>query len=229
MSDTRTLPESESGRKTAAQVRLARAMTHELRNSLMVIGSMVRRIVRTNPEAATGETYDALMSSIERMELVLKDVDAFISTPLPVMKLQRIDDLIEAELEASNPQLQEKSIRPIISVSNPNIMAPVDAHLLRKAVSMIIREIIPSLAGGAVLHITVYDRDRDIEILFGEAASCGRLCDLYDPRLESRHWSTSLCLSTAHKIFTDHGGKMLLDPDSRTAFPILVRIPRSSF
>ncbi len=228
MSDAQTLLELESRGKTAAQVRLALTMSHELRNPLMVIGSMVRRIVRMNPEAATGEIYDALVSSIERMELVLKEVDAFITTPLPVPKLQRLDDLIEAELEALSRQLQEKSIRPIVSFSTPSIMAPVDALLLRRAVSMIVKEIIPSLAGGAILPITVYDGDREVEILFGEAASCDHFCDLYDARLESKHWSMSLCLSAAHKIFTDHGGKMLFDPDSRTAFPILVRIPRSN-
>ncbi|HPW67890.1 MAG: hypothetical protein WDA72_02440 [Desulfomonilia bacterium] len=54
-----------------------------------------------------------------------------------------------------------------------------------------------------------------------------RFCDLYDTELTSRPWSASLFLSAAHKILTDHGGNLLLDPQAHAAFPVIMRIPRS--
>ena len=65
--------------RTAAYVRLAQAMTHELRNPLTVIGGMVRRIARMHPQQEMGETREALMSSVQRMEVVLQEMEDFVS------------------------------------------------------------------------------------------------------------------------------------------------------
>jgi ectoine hydroxylase-related dioxygenase (phytanoyl-CoA dioxygenase family) len=61
----------------------------------------------------------------------------------------------------------------------------------------------------------------------GEAGHRERFRDLHDTELVSGHYGSSLFLDVAHKIFTDHGGSLLLDPRSHSAFPMIIRLPRT--
>ncbi len=213
--------------RTAAYVRLAQAMAHEMRNPLMVIGGMVRRIVRMHPQEEMGETREALMSSVQRMEIVLREVDDFVSIPFPLMRLQRIDRLIREEIQRCEQYWQCRSVNPLLSVRTPYVLVPVDPNLLRKAFSLVFKEILFTLPQGSPLPMSINDRDNELEILLGETLPSEHFCDLYDAELKSKPWSASLFLSAAHKILTDHGGNLLLDPQAHAAFPVIMRIPRS--
>ncbi len=213
--------------RTAAFVRLAQAMAHELRNPLMIIGSMVRRIARMHPQEEMGETREALMSSVQRMEVVLQNVDDFVSIPSPLVRLQRIDRLIREEIQCCEKYWQCRSVSPRLSVRTPYVLVPVDPNLLRKAFSLVLKEILFTLPQGSALPMSINDRDNELEIFLGETRPCEHFCDLYDTELTSKPWSASLFLSAAHKILTDHGGNLLLDPQAHTAFPVIMRIPRA--
>jgi K+-sensing histidine kinase KdpD len=213
--------------RTAAYVRLAQAMAHELRNPLMIIGGMVRKIARISPAEEINETVDALMNSVERMEMVLKEVDDFVKIPLPQMRLRRIDHIIQDEIERQESQLKNKSINAVLSVCTPHVMIPLDPHMLQKAVSMILKEVVLSMQQGSELSIKISDMNNEIEVVFGETDSMEYFCDLYDAELLSKPWSTSLFLSVAHKILADHGGRLLLDPRAQIAFPLILKLPRT--
>ncbi|HON37167.1 MAG: FHA domain-containing protein [Desulfomonilia bacterium] len=213
--------------RTAAYVRLAQAMTHELRNPLTVIGGMVRRIARMHPQQEMGETREALMSSVQRMEVVLQEMEDFVSIPSPLVRLQRIDRLVREEIQRCEKFWRCRSVSPRLTVRTPYVLVPVDPNLLRKAFSLILKEVLLTLPKGSPLPMSIDDRDNELEILMGETRSCERFCDLYDTELKSSPWSASLFLSAAHKILTDHGGTLLLDPKAHAAFPVIMRIPRS--
>jgi hypothetical protein len=104
-------------------------------------------------------------------------------------------------------------------------MVPVDAALIRKAVSMVLREIIFAIPDGANLNVSITDSGNDIDITFGEANRDARLSEPFGPALKDRPWSTSLFLNMAHKILTDHGGRLLLYPQSLSVMPVVMRIP----
>ncbi len=75
--------------------------------------------------------------------------------------------------------------------------------------------------------IVIQDCGNELEILMGGTDKNRRFCELFDLELESKPFSLGLFLNIANKIIADHGGKLLLDPDGRAVFPILIRIPRT--
>lgn len=131
--------------RAAAYARLAQAMAHELRNPLMIIGGLVRRIARKLGNEELGEPCAALVSSVERMEAILREVDEFVSIPFPLVRLQRIDRLITEEINQNRQHWQRRSVSPLLTVMTPYVIAPVDPRLIRKAFSMVFREILLSL------------------------------------------------------------------------------------
>lgn len=211
--------------RTAAFVRLAHSMAHEIRNPMMVIGGLARKIARIGPDHVNNDSFNAIISSVERVEKVLKEVDSFVRIPPPVKILSRIDRLVQEEINGHDEEWHNKSIRPALSVTTPHIMIPVDPGLIRKAVSMALREIIFALPHGAGLNISITDSGNKIDITFGNTDRHTHLSELFDPELKDRPWSTSLFLNMAHKILTDHGGRLLMDPNALSVLPVVMRIP----
>ncbi len=211
--------------RTAAYVRLAQAMAHEIRNPLMAIGGLVRRMARPEPPTAEGAKLQAVMSSVERIESVLREVDEFVRLPPPDRKLARIDQVIQEEIDAHEPFWQQRDIHPLLWVKAAHLMVPVDAELFRRAVSLIIREILPSLSRGSELRITVADAANEVRLHFGNPVEDSRLGDLADPELERKPWSLGLFLNLANKIISDHGGRLLVDVHGPSPLPLEVRVP----
>lgn len=211
--------------RTAAFVRLAHAMAHEIRNPMMVIGGLVRKMARTESDSSNHNSFSAIITSVDRVEKVLREVDSFVRIPPPEKALHRIDRLVQEEIDAHDEEWRKKSVRPSLSVTTSHVMVPVDAGLISKAVSMVLREIIFALPDGAKLHVSIANSGNDIDITFGEMDKDARLSEPFDPELDERPWSTSLFLNMAHKILIDHGGKLLMDPQALSVLPVVMRIP----
>ncbi len=212
--------------RKAAYVRLAQAMAHEIRNPLTSIGGLLRRLARSEP-GGLNEKLQPIMTSVERVEKVLKEVDNFVKIPPPQKKLEKIDHLIQEEIESHKSELQKNCLRPLLFVNTPHVLIPLDPDLFKKALSMIFKEIIFSLPQGSDFKLVIQDCGNDLEILIGEIDKQRHFRELFDPELKSKPWSLSLFLNIAHKILSDHGGKLLLDPEGYSAFPIIMKIPRT--
>ena len=230
-SATETLKETQARlidmERKAAYVRLAQAMAHEIRNPLMAIGGLVRRIARSVPEGSDSEKIQAITTLVERVEMVLREVDTFVKFPPHHKKLQRIDYLIQEAIEIHHSVSQRSGLRPVLCVNTPNVMVPLDSDHFKKALSMIFKELRVSIPEGSEFKVFVQDCGNDLEILIGEIGSDRHFCELFDPELERKPWSLGLFLNMAHKIISDHGGKLLLDPEGHSPFPIRVKIPRT--
>jgi hypothetical protein len=104
-------------------------------------------------------------------------------------------------------------------------MVPLDPDLFRKALSIIFKELLLSVPQGSDLKIAIRDFGSELDILIGEIDKDRRFCELFDPELQRKPWSLGLYLNIAHKIISDHGGKLLLDPQGPSAFPVIIRMP----
>ena len=211
--------------RTAAYVRLAQAMAHEIRNPLMAIGGLIRRMVQPASPGAEGAKVQAVVSSVERIESVLREVDQFVKLPAADRKLARIDEIIREELAEHDLLWQSKGVRPLVCVTATHLMIPVDPELLKKALSLIIREILPSVSPGSELKITLADSANEAVIGMGEIVDPERLCELASPALEKKPWSLGLFLNLAGKLVTDHGGRLLVDAQGHSPLPLVVTIP----
>lgn len=213
--------------RTAAYVALAQAMAHELRNPLMAIGGLVRRIARSESGDSNSPTVQAIVNLVERVEMVLKEVDDFVRIPLPTIKLERIDSLVQGVIENHDWQSLEDGLSPLLSVNTSNLMVPVDSDLFKKALSMIFNEILLGIPRGSKFTIFIQDFGNELEVLVGEVGKNRRSFAPFSSGMQSKPWSLGLFLNIAHKIICDHGGKILLDPQGHAAFPIIIRMPRT--
>ncbi len=213
--------------RMAAYARLAQAMAHEIRNPLMAMGGLTRRMARSAAESPGGEKLEAIVKSVERIEMVLREMDDFVKIPALQKKLTRIDQLIQEEMENHSCEWHERGVHAFLRVNTPHVMVPLDADLFKKALSMIFRESIPGLPRGSDFPVSIQDHGNEIEILIGDVDRSRPLSEPCDPEMQCKPWSLGLFLNIAHKIVSDHGGKLFLDPQASAAFPVMVRIPKT--
>jgi hypothetical protein len=213
--------------RKAAFVRLAQAMAHEIRNPLMAMGGMVRRIAQSGPESFSSAKFQSIIILVERIESILKTVDTFVTLSPPRLKLERIDHVIEEAIASHNWESLGEGHRPVLAVHTPHVMVPLDSDLFKKAISMIFREVLSSIPQGSSFEVGIQQAGDEVEISMGASAEAERFCEALDPALQSKPWSFGLFLNIAHKIISDHRGKVLLDPEGKAPFPVLIRVPRT--
>jgi GAF domain-containing protein len=213
--------------RSAAYVRLAQAMAHEIRNPLMVMGGMLRRLLKGNQELAQDARSDYILSSLARLENVLSEVDRFVQPSSPCRKFCRLDELLRGRLQESLDAHAAYRIHPVLTVTANNTVVSLDPDLFIKAVAMIFKEIVFAVPDIDSLLITIRDDNDFLEVVFGKLHEDSRLCSPFDPEVREAPWSLGLFLNIAHKILSDLGGAILLDSRAGKPLPVVMKIPRS--
>jgi nitrogen fixation/metabolism regulation signal transduction histidine kinase len=213
--------------RTAAYVRLAQAMAHEIRNPLTAIGGLIRRIPQVEDDESGKSKVRAIVNLVERVETILTEVDTFVRLPPPTVKLERIDHLVEEVLQGQAQNTPLPGLRLSLTVQTSHVMAPVDQGQFKKCLALILEELHSNIPPGSSLPISIRDSNHEIEIVIGEMEGPGRLCDPFAPELTGKPWSSGLFLTMAHKIISDHRGMLLLDAVGRAIVPVVIRIPRT--
>ena len=229
-STVETLKETESRliemERAAAYVWLAQAIAHEIRNPLMIVGGIVRRMAQSTAEGAQKGGIQAVVTSVERIEAVLREVDSFVKLPPPEKKLEKIDAVLKEQIEQHQVEWQAKGILPVLEANTSRLVVPLDRDLFAKALSLIFRDILLNASGSMDLHLTIQDYGNELEIVIGRADDRSHFADPAEASLQSKPWVLDLFLNMAHKLISDQGGKMLLDSRSLSACPLIVRLQR---
>jgi len=213
--------------RSAAYVRLAQAMAHEIRNPLMAMGGLLRRVIKPRPDHPEDKPHEYIMSMMERIETVLKEVDSFVSLPEPQMHLVRIDHLVQEVFESHSGALLKNGPRFHFSVNTPHLKIPLDPGLFKKALSMVIKEIALNVHRESEFEIILQHSANNVEIIIGNIDSNKQLYELFDPAMQNKPWTLGLFLNIAHKIISSHRGKLLLDAESQSPVPLIIRMPRT--
>ncbi len=212
--------------REAAYMRLAQAMAHEIRNPLMGIGGMVRRMSQGESDQLDRGKLQAVLDLVERVEIFMKEVDDFVKLPPPEKRIERIDSVIQKCIDDHEEMWSKQSVRPTLVSFTPRVMVPLDAQLFSRAVSMVFREILPSLPKGSVLKLSLVDSGKNIEVVVGDVREGQCTSGIYDKGMQRKAWTMGLYLNIAHKIICDHGGRMLFDPEGNSPYPLLISLPR---
>ncbi len=213
--------------RVAAYVRLSQAMAHEVRNPLSALGGLIRGIGHSEQASMGEKKYQVILQSVERIEAVLQEVDCFAGIAQPEKKMVKIDSLVQEVLDSYQEEWQEKKISPLFTVETPRVMVPVDPSLLKKALDMVIKEILFGIGRGSELPVTLRDSEGGMELCFGSKDKKYSFSNPFAPVFLDKPWCNSLFLNIAHKILLDHGGKLLLNTEGQRILPLVLFISRS--
>jgi len=225
--------EAKRSERLSALGNLAAGVAHEIRNPLNAISITAQRLKSEFVPQKDKEEYIFFIKTILDE---IKRLDSIINQFLSLAKAQKLNlvpidmgrflnevvDLVEIEAKEKNIQVT----REIDDLPEREI----DPEELKKALLNIMLNGIHATPSGGTLSINAYlnDSQRDVLIKIkdsGIGIPKENLSKIFQPYFSTKEKGTGLGLSIAHRIITDHKGKIEVESELGKGTVFTVRLP----
>jgi len=197
--------------KMAALGGMVDGIAHEIRNPLMVIGGMARRLYEHDSDEKCKGYAGAIIKSVERLEKMVERVDDYkrilISKPVPV----ELNSVVEDALRDSAMLFEGRELEIKTSFTRPSAVVNLDYINLKTAICNIIENSVEAMGERGIIEInTIIDDDRAVVEIRdnGPGIDPDEQKKIFHPFQTSRIEGAGLGLTMAHRIVSDHGGEI---------------------
>ena len=214
----------------AAIGEISHRMTHELRNPLMIIGGLTRRLmIRDDLPHGTRKKLKHISRHVQHVEELISDI-CDVSRPLrPEYKLTDMNDFLGNWCLAvrTEAQFMGVTVKFVLDEELPDMY--LDRSLISQALWHIAENSMDSLAysGGTIkinivlcwdnIHIELTDSGKGFEELSTTQA--------IQPFMTTKHGKMGLGLSLCRQVLLDHGGDMEIISDKEKGVAVLIKLP----
>ena len=195
--------------KMAALGAMVDGIAHEIRNPLMVIGGMARRLFERTEDEKCRSYAETIIKSVERLEKMMERVDDYKRILVSRLTPGELNRVVEDAVREARNLMEEKEIDLHTSYASPSPVVNMDHTNLKTAIFNIIQNSIEALGRGGRIDVTTAREDRraGVEIRDnGPGIDADELGKIFNPFQTSRIEGAGLGLTMAHRIVTDHGG-----------------------
>ncbi|HXX58655.1 MAG TPA: PAS domain S-box protein [Thermodesulfovibrionales bacterium] len=201
--------------KLAALGRISANVAHEIRNPLTSVGGFARRLQKRISEGTKEREYaDSIVSEVDSLERILKDVLTYARVAVPRMEGHRIEEVIGDVLMIYGEIFRERAIN--IQKSFGNVPeARIDKDQVKEAIINLVSNALDSMQDGGTLTITTSLASvKEVpHVVVGIGDSGGGIPDETLDRIFEPFFTTKIAkkgvglgLPITKKIMEDHGG-----------------------
>jgi len=197
--------------KMVARGGMVDGIAHEIRNPLMVIGGMARRLHDRDIDEKSKRYAETIIKSVERLEKMLVRVDDYKRILVSKPKAIELNRVVEDAISDTDFLLEECVIKKKISCLRPSPVVNMDYINLKTALCNIIQNSVEAMGEGGLLEIstTLDDGKAVIEIKDnGTGIDPDEQKKIFHPFQTSRIEGAGLGLTMAHRIISDHKGEI---------------------
>ncbi|MDP3297670.1 MAG: ATP-binding protein [Thermodesulfovibrionia bacterium] len=213
--------------KLAAVGRLTADVAHEIRNPLTSIGGFARRLnkklLEDEKEKEKEREYtELIISEVNRLERILRDVLAFSREAKFNLKRQEINGVVKESLKTFGDICNEQSIeiKEDLDTSLPLIL--IEKDQVRQAVNNLISNAVDVMPKGGILKINTFMKELyNVNFIVVEVADTGigipkeKLDMIFEPFYTTKEIGkgSGLGLSLCKKIIDEHCGLITVESE----------------
>jgi len=220
------------GERLAALGETAATIAHELKTPLVSIGGFARRLLRKEEPGSTEWKYvDTIAKEADRLQKMLNEILFFTRRATICYTPCILQDIIDESLAVVTELLDENSIRVSKRFSRTGLQFLGDFQQIKQVCINLFLNAGEAMKGGGVLYLsatpTLLD-DREAVSLkvrdTGSGIPVEVLPDIFNPFFTTKDEGTGLGLPIAHRIMTNHGGKLLVEshPGGGSEFRVIL-------
>ncbi len=220
--------ETKRAERLSAMGNLAAGVAHEIRNPLNTIAIAAQRLkTEFTVKSSKNEYENFLKSIIEESKRLNNIVNQFLSLA-KARKLNlvsvNLQDFLQELINLVRLEAQERKVS-LLTKFNFQIQLKIDQDEMKKAfINLILNGIQASHKGGKILVET--SKSKDFALIkisdSGKGIAPEDLSKIFQPYFTTKEKGTGLGLSIAHRIITDHKGRIEVEsePGRGTTFTI---------
>ena len=206
--------ESVVSDRTRAEMALN--LAHEIRNPVMIIGGMLRRLNRTpaKGDRPSKEYRREIKQQVDQLESLVARFEDMQSASRDHFKTVELNALLQDALEIVRPEAENKGIRLDLKLSSGKLPFQGNQQYLKAALLHLLRNSIEACSAGD--HIQVQTRRDARGVLVGiddNGPGIPRhvLEHIFEPFYSTRDGATGLGLPYVRQIIHEHRGRIRVD------------------
>lgn len=223
---------------------LTASLAHEIKNPLGAIDlhiQLLQRLLKNAHFPKRDEMEEMARVISEEIHRLDRIVNEFLTSVRPIRarrKPESLNAILEEVLRLMAPELEARKVH-VVSDLAPDLPAlPLDRDLIKQAVINLIKNAQAAMEStGRPGLLKVGTRHAGETVLLsiadnGEGMPAENLAKIFEPFFTTREMGTGLGLTIVHRIFTEHGGELVLQSepgqgtDFRVEFPLHEAAPR---
>ncbi|MCE9636970.1 MAG: HAMP domain-containing histidine kinase [Planctomycetes bacterium] len=223
--------------RLAATGRLAAGIAHEVNNPLAGMIEAIRALrTREMAEAKREEYLELVEEGLHRIEATVARILQF--TPHKVApRPMTFDEIVRPVIALARHRIEKQQVEAVIDGADEPAQVYGDPYELQQALLNVVLNALDALEeahpASPTLRFTTIADERDVRLVIRDNGrgirpeDMPRVFDLFFTTKEPGK-GTGLGLATAHKILTDHGGRLELRSDRGAGTEVEFSLPRFS-
>lgn len=189
---------------------LALNVAHEIRNPVMVIGGMIKRILTRSPSAKeTKEYLESVLHQVTRLEKIVKKFETIKGDLSWAFTKEDLNDLVRSAVNMILPEAEEKGVILLIETEKKPLPVEVNANLIKVSIVHCIRNAIDASQEGQRIEVLTTRGKYGATIKItdhGTGMPESILKNIFVPFFGTKKKSSGLGLCIVKQIVEEHGG-----------------------
>jgi signal transduction histidine kinase len=222
------LQESE---RLAALGQIAAGMAHEIRNPLMAVGGLVRRLERKlAPEDPAQMYLPAIRDNVQRLEGMVRDIDEYLKY-VQISRDHFQGNPLENVINAALARLHEAADLSALDLETGpcgHLQVFGDSPSLTEMFFQIFRNAVEAMPQGGALRVQAFPEDDKVVIRVtdsGRGIPLEDFSNIYHPFFTTKMAGAGMGLTKVHMIAQRHRGRIDVDSRPQGGTTFTVRLP----
>lgn len=208
---------------------MSAAIVHEIRNPLGAIHGAAEALETiVPPEHEKAEFLTIIKREVERLNGLVSDFLQYARPRLPELLPTPPREIVESVVKLANKQAEQVRVKISVDVADSLPLVLLDAEQMKQVLLNLILNAIEAMPEGGQLTISASQRGEELSLAVrdtGKGIDPAVREKLFSPFVTTKSRGTGLGLAIAHRLVTQHGGRIEAADGENGGALVEIRLP----